>query len=142
MAGKLQQTVLFGKVTVDPDEQDDYDLDGLGRDAVDRSDETIAVLRHRFDKARSGRIVAELAAKRADALSEGFVGDRNAAPDLFQKAVLGDQPSLFADQQRQGVKVARIKLNLRTVAAQPAVVGIEHETVEAEAFQNILRGCS
>ena len=100
------------------------------------------MLGHRLNEARSGRIVAELAAKRADALGEGFVGDRNAAPYFVEKAVLGNQPSLFADQQRQGVEVARIKLNLRAVAAQPAVIGIEHETVKAEAFQNILRRCS
>jgi ATP-dependent helicase HepA len=35
MATKLQQTVLFGKVIVDPDEQDDYDLGEFGGDAVD-----------------------------------------------------------------------------------------------------------
>ena len=110
--------------------------------AIDGGDETVAVLWHGLDEAGAGGVVAELAAQGADALGERFVGDRHATPHFVQEAVLGDQAPLFAHQQGQCVEVACVEFDRRAVAAQLAVGGVEHEIVEAEAFQNILRRCS
>ena len=54
-------------------------------------DEAIAVLGHGFDELRPGRIVAQRAAQRLDALRQRFVRDRYARPDLVEEAVPGHQ---------------------------------------------------
>jgi len=88
---------------------------------------------HGLDEPRPRRVVPEAGAQGADALGQGLVGDRDAAPDLGVEAVLGDQPAVLADQQGEGVEVAAVQLDGAVVAAQPAVGGIEGEAVEAKA---------
>ena len=100
------------------------------------------MLWHRLNETGPRGVVAKLSAQGADALGQRFVSHRNAAPDLFEEAVLGDQPPLLTDQQGEGDEVAGIKIDRRSVAAQLPVGGVEDEAVEMEAFQNILRRCS
>ena len=91
------------------------------------------MLGHGLDEARVGRIVIELPAQGLDALGQRLVGDRDAAPDLVEEAVLGDQPPGLADEQGEGVEIAGVELDRRIVAAQLAIGRIEGEAVEAEA---------
>ena len=78
-------------------------------------------------------VVAELAAQGADALGQRLVGDRNAAPDLVHEAVLRDQPAGLPHEQDERVEIARVELDRRAVAGQPAVGGVEAIGLEAES---------
>ena len=91
------------------------------------------MLGHGLDEARVGRIVIELPAQGLDALGQRLVGDRDAAPDLAEEAVLGDQPPSLADEQGEGVEITGVELDRRVVAAELAIGRIEGETVETEA---------
>ena len=119
---------------------------GPGLDRFDRRDEAVAMLGYRFDEARAGGVIAELPAQRLDALGERLVGDGHAAPDLVVKPRLGDELSLLAHEQREGVEIAGIQLHRRVVPAEPAVARIEKEAFEAKAagrhFQQNLSSCA
>jgi hypothetical protein len=104
-----------------------------GTDQFDRRDEAVAMLGYRFDEARAGGVVSQLPAQRLDALGQRLVGDGHAVPDLVVKPRLGDELSLLAHQQREGVEIAGIQLHRRVVAAEPAVARIEKEALEAKA---------
>src|SRR5687767_4853923 len=60
---------------------------------------SIAMFGYGLDKARTGGIVAELAADGFDALGQGFIGNGNAAPDLFKETILRHEFALFAHEQ-------------------------------------------
>ena len=75
----------------------------LAIERFNRRNEAISVLRH-FDETRPARIIAELAAKRLDALGQRFVGDRDALPDFGEEAVFGNELAAFADQQASASK--------------------------------------
>src|SRR6476659_10333337 len=91
------------------------------------------MLGHGLDETGTGRVVAELAAKCAHALGERFVGHRDAAPDLVEEAVLGDELALLADQQGKSVEVAAVEFYGIAAALQLAIVGIERELLKDEA---------
>ena len=116
---------------------------GLPVDQLDRGDEPVAVLGHRLDETRVGGVVAELPAKRLDALGQRFVGHRNAAPHFVEETVLRHQFARLADQQPERVEIARIELHRRIVAPQLAVARVEREAVEAEAAHvSVLGQCA
>src|SRR5206468_12664447 len=102
-------------------------------DAMDRCDKTVAVLGDGFDEARPGGVVAKLAPQRPYALGQRFVGDRDAAPDFIEEAVLGHEPALLAHQQRKRIKIAAVELDSITAAPQLAVFGIKDELLKDEA---------
>jgi len=74
-----------------------------------------------------------LAAQRLDALGQRLIGDRYTPPDLAEKAILGNQLAAFPQHQEQGVEIARVELDRRTIAHQPPLRRIEHEIVEVKA---------
>ena len=91
------------------------------------------MLGHGFDEARVGRIVIELPAQGLDALGQRLVGDRDAAPDLAEEAVLGDQPPGLADKEGEGVEITGVELDRCVVTAELAIGRIEGKTIETEA---------
>ena len=99
-----------------------------------RCNEAIAVLGHRLDKPRLGRVVAQLPPDRPDALRQRFIGDRNAAPHLLQEAVLRDELAVLADQQRERIEITAVELDVVRPAPQMTVVRVEHEFLESEAL--------
>src|SRR4051794_2922966 len=99
-------------------------------------DESVAVLRHRFDEARVGGIVAKLPSERFDALRQCFVGDRHAAPYLREETVLRHQLALVGDQQCERVEIAAVQLDGIAAGLQSAVARVEYETLEGEAFRH------
>src|SRR5690606_30773876 len=94
-------------------------------------DAAVAVFGDGFYEAGVCDAVAELLAQGADALGQGFLGDRNAAPDFVEEALLRDQLAVLAQQQDERVEVARVQFDQCVAAAQLALRGIELEVFEA-----------
>lgn len=92
---------------------------------------------HRLDETRATRIVPELSPKHLDALRQGFVSDRYAAPDFIQEAVLGDELAAIANQERERVEIPAVDLDRRVACAQPPLQRIEHEPFECEARRHV-----
>ena len=102
-------------------------------DLLDIGDKAVSMLWHGLDEARACSVVAQLTAQTSDALGQSFVGDGYAPPDFVEEAVLGHQFALFANQQSQGIEVARIQLDRNIVTPELAVVRVQNEAVETEA---------
>ncbi|MNN72499.1 hypothetical protein D3C81_1885400 [compost metagenome] len=84
-------------------------------------------------------LVAQGLAKRSDALGQRLLGHRRAFPDLFQKAPLGDEPALFADQQDEGVQIPSRQFDSPPVLGEAAVVRIQHEAIEIVGVRHDFR---
>ena len=91
------------------------------------------MLGHGFDKTRARGVVAELFAYRFDALGQCFVGDGDAAPDLFEKAIFRHEFALFAHEQRECIEIAGVQFYRHVIAPKLPISGVKVEIFELKA---------
>ena len=98
------------------------------------ADEDVPMLRHRFDVTGIRRVILQLLPDRLDTLGQRRIADDHVLPDFVKDAVLLHKLSRIGYQQHQHVEIPGTQRQHGVFPADLAVLDIQHEIVEAEAF--------